>query len=119
LTPEAVSDYIAGKCYDCKVVMDAFSGIGHNATKLGTVCEKVICVEEEAKKYNCLINNVKCYEIYNVELFLKPFLEISLKSRVDAVLVHPYLSNEHYSLQSFCESKNFKPHLSQVIKKTL
>lgn len=74
MTPEAVSDYIAGKCYDCKVVMDAFSGIGHNATKLGTVCEKVICVEEEAKKYNCLINNVKCYEIYNVELFLKPFL---------------------------------------------
>lgn len=38
LTPEAVSDYIAGKCYDCKTALDAFSGIGHNATKLGTVC---------------------------------------------------------------------------------
>lgn len=45
LIPEAVSDYIAGKCYDCKTVLDAFSGVGHNATKLGSICEKVICVE--------------------------------------------------------------------------
>lgn len=46
LTPEAVSDYITAKCSECKVALDAFSGIGHNATSLGTSCEKVICVED-------------------------------------------------------------------------
>ena len=119
MTPEAVSDYIASKCYDCKTAVDAFSGIGHNATKLGTLCEKVICVEEEPKKCNMLINNAKCYEIYNIELYMKPFLDISLKQKVDVALIHPILVSEDYKLSSMCECKHFKPSLSQVIKKSL
>ena len=119
LTPEAVSDYIAGKCCECKVALDAFSGIGHNATKLGSVCEKVICVEEEPKRCNMLINNAKCYQIYNIELFMKPFLDFNLKQKVDVAIVQPSLINQDYVLSSMCESKHFKPQLSQVIKKSL
>jgi hypothetical protein len=50
---------------------------------------------------------------------MKPFLEITLKQKVDVTFVHPTLISEDYKLSSMSECKHFKPSLSQVIKKSL
>lgn len=50
---------------------------------------------------------------------MQPFLDINLKQKVDAALLHPQIIHENYRLSSMCETKHFKPNLSLIIKKAL
>ena len=63
--PGPICEWIAGKCVQAKLIVDAFAGVGGTAIRIanGPQCLKVIANDWNGRRLQCLYNNAKVYDV--------------------------------------------------------
>jgi len=63
--PGPVCEWIAGKCSQAKLILDAFAGVGGTSIRIAGAprCVKIIANDWNGRRLQCLINNAKVYDV--------------------------------------------------------
>lgn len=112
VTPEAISKHIADRCR-CKVLVDAFCGVGGNTIQFAQTCDKVIAVDIHPYRLEMARHNCKVYGVEDkVEFIHGDFLDLVCSGRLssaEVVFLGPpwggpdYLTAEEFDLETMIE----------------
>eukprot|EP01091_Cochliopodium_minus_P010034 TRINITY_DN2606_c0_g3_i1.p1 TRINITY_DN2606_c0_g3~~TRINITY_DN2606_c0_g3_i1.p1 ORF type:complete len:344 (-),score=114.96 TRINITY_DN2606_c0_g3_i1:143-1174(-) len=94
VTPEKLAVKTANRC-KCKVILDAFCGVGGNTIQFAKVCDKVISIEINKERLELCKNNAKIYGVYDkIEFINGDFMQLAAEGyfkdkEIDIVFLAP------------------------------
>jgi 16S rRNA G966 N2-methylase RsmD len=106
---------IIPNCHDL-VITDATANAGGNTINFSTHFRKVYSIEYEKDSYECLVNNIKVYNLKNVETIYGDFLNQINKIRQDIVFIDPPWGGTSYKVFSKIDLTLSGKYIGNIIK---
>ena len=130
ITPYTEASYISNLIYKYHkenkniIITDSTANVGGNTISFGLFKYKLInAVEVNKKCYECLCNNVCCYNLKNIKIFNNNYLDVYKKLYQDVLFIDPPWGGPNYknieNLQLYLDNKNVVDLICEVFNDTV
>lgn len=96
VTPEAIACHIASRV-SCKLLIDAFCGVGGNTIQFAKTCDYVIAIDLDPVRLACARHNATIYGVaHKIDFVLGSFLDYIPRAKADVVYLAPPWGGPEY-----------------------
>jgi 16S rRNA G966 N2-methylase RsmD len=115
---EQISKIIMSIIPNCNelIITDATANAGGNTINFSNHFKKVYSIEYEKDSYDCLVNNIKVYNLKNVETIYGDFLNQINKIKQDIVFIDPPWGGTSYKVFSKIDLTLSGKYIGNIIR---
>lgn len=116
MTPEHIALEQARKM-NCKIVIDAFCGVGGNAIAFARVCDKVYAIEKDPVRLEMARHNAAIYGVVDKIVFIHgDFFSEALNITAEGVFIDPQWGGPEYKELEGFKLNNFSPDGKDILE---